>query len=631
MNFFKENKKAINFLIEILQEHKGLIIKYFIFIMITSGFWVILPYIAKLEIDQLSEKNNNFFWVIHWNPFYIFWIILAIILFINLIKSVIDGFVMWFDEKSSSIIEMSIKKRSIESMQNIKMWFFLNKRNQRVLHDLWSNMHQLSYDLRNYVSKFFSNIISFGWIIIVFSFINYKIWLIIIVNLLIFHFINRYNQKVIREVELKNREHEYKNYNYSNQIESNPHLLFLSWWYKYISEKTIELLDAKIKFDLSSKKTWYYIWLFRFLNSNISGLFIKLIVWYSIFKWTWSIWLMTMTMMYVNQIQSFFTYVIDLKDETIKRIDKIKILQLYIELTQENTKKEGTIASLENITIDNLYFKYPKISEYELKFFEIHINRLKEYSWNKDYRESEMFLYNQAIEESKVENPLILKWINVAFEKWKIYWIVGKNWAWKTTLINLILDLFDNYEWEIKFSNKELRTLGNSVGYENIWIITQIPYILPWLTIRENILLWVKKAIDDEEIYELLKEFNLNKKINKFRKWLDTELMFDADLSWWEKQLLVLIRAILQDKPVIIFDEWTNQLDAENELLVINKLLANKKDKIIIFITHRMTTIRKADIIYCLEDGKITNSWSHDELIGKDNIYSKFWNNQVVN
>lgn len=631
MSFLKENKQAFNFLLEILKEHKGLIIKYFIFIAITSCFWVILPYIAKLEIDQLSIKNNNLFWIIKWDPFYIFWVILAIILLINLIKSIIDWFVSWFDEKSSSIIELSIKKRSINYIQNIKMWFFLNKRNQRVLWDLSMNMHQLSHDLRNYISKFFSNIISFGWIIIVFSFINYKIWLIIIVSLLIFHFINKYNQKIVREIELKGRDHDYKNRRYSDQIDNTPHLLFLSWGYEKMAQKTIELINERIQFDLSSKKIWYLIWLFRFLNSNISSLIIKLIVWYSIFKWTWSIWLMTMTMMYVDRIQSFFIYVIDLKDETIKRIDKIKMLQLFIDLTKANTKKEGTINSLENIAINNLYFKYPNISEYELKFFEIHINRLKEYSWNKEYLESEMYLYNQAIEESKVENPLILKWINATFEKWKIYWIVWKNWAWKTTLINIILDLFDNYEWEIYFSNKELKTLSNSVSFENIWIITQIPYILPWLTVKENILLWVKNEVGDEIIIELLKEFKLDKKINKFRKWLDTELMYDADLSWWEKQLIVLIRAILQDKSVIILDEWTNQLDADNELLVMNKLLANKKDKIIIFITHRMTTIRKADLIYCLEDGVIVNSWNHNDLVWKDNIYSKFWYNQVIN
>jgi len=78
-------------------------------------------------------------------------------------------------------------------------------------------------------------------------------------------------------------------------------------------------------------------------------------------------------------------------------------------------------------------------------------------------------------------------------------------------------------------------------------------------------------------------------------------------------------------------DEWTNQLDAENELKVMNELLKNKKDKIIIFITHKMTTIKKADTIYCLENGSISNIWTHNQLLNYDNIYNNFWKKQVWN
>jgi ATP-binding cassette subfamily B protein len=77
-------------------------------------------------------------------------------------------------------------------------------------------------------------------------------------------------------------------------------------------------------------------------------------------------------------------------------------------------------------------------------------------------------------------------------------------------------------------------------------------------------------------------------------------------------------------------DEWTNQLDAENEILVMEELLKNKADKIIIFITHRMTSIRKADKIFCLENWNITDQWTHQELLKWDNIYKSFWEKQVI-
>ena len=77
-------------------------------------------------------------------------------------------------------------------------------------------------------------------------------------------------------------------------------------------------------------------------------------------------------------------------------------------------------------------------------------------------------------------------------------------------------------------------------------------------------------------------------------------------------------------------DVWS-QLDAENEVLVMNELLKQKDKKIIIFITHRMSTISKADIIYCLENGEIKHFWTHKELLWKnDNIYATFYKTQIL-
>jgi ABC-type multidrug transport system fused ATPase/permease subunit len=141
----------------------------------------------------------------------------------------------------------------------------------------------------------------------------------------------------------------------------------------------------------------------------------------------------------------------------------------------------------------------------------------------------------------------------------------------------------------------------------------------------------VFEKVSDKKIVELLEKFHLKKKIFKNRQWLDAQIWYDNDFSWWEKQILVLIRTMLQDRKILIMDEWTNQLDAENEALVMNELLKNKSDKIIIFITHRMTSIRKADKIFCLEKWKITNKWTHAELLKSWNIYKEFWDKQVEN
>jgi len=238
-------------------------------------------------------------------------------------------------------------------------------------------------------------------------------------------------------------------------------------------------------------------------------------------------------------------------------------------------------------------------------------------------------MIKEAREELKQENSIILKNIDLKFEIWKTYWLVWKNWAWKTTIISLLMNYFDEYEWSIKIDDKEINKFNRKFFEKNIWVINQTPYIIEWFTIRENLLLGVYKEYSDDYILWLLDKFWLKNKILKTRLWLDAEIWYWNDFSGWEKQLLVIIRMILQDKKILIMDEWTNQLDAENEILVMNELLKNKKDKIVIFITHRMTTIRKVDLIYCIENWHITTSWTHKKLINKDNIYSTFWKKQV--
>jgi ABC-type bacteriocin/lantibiotic exporter with double-glycine peptidase domain len=78
-------------------------------------------------------------------------------------------------------------------------------------------------------------------------------------------------------------------------------------------------------------------------------------------------------------------------------------------------------------------------------------------------------------------------------------------------------------------------------------------------------------------------------------------------------------------------DEWTNQLDAENEILVMQELIEKKSNKIIIFITHRMSTISRSDMIYCLEWWSISASGSHRDLLARDdNAYARFYRVQVL-
>jgi ATP-binding cassette subfamily B protein len=150
-------------------------------------------------------------------------------------------------------------------------------------------------------------------------------------------------------------------------------------------------------------------------------------------------------------------------------------------------------------------------------------------------------------------------------------------------------------------------------------------------TVRENVLFGVDAATGDPDIWKYLETFGIAGKIRAHKLGLDAILGDDIEFSGGEKQILAFIRILLQDRPVVILDEGTNQLDAENELLVMSELLKRKDEKIIIFITHRMSTVSRADSIHCIENGTVSASGTHSALLkdGK-NPYARFYRAQIL-
>ena len=416
-----------------------------------------------------------------------------------------------------------------------------------------------------------------------------------------------------------------------NELIHNRHLLQISGWIDFVEKYINDVFEESFsKNFIYMKNDIKYNFLTIFSNHLLTT-FIKIVVWYSIFNYSSSIGLMSMTIMYVWNINSivyrfmqmYLSWYLTLKTS----LQKIWII---VELTWKNDKEKKDIEDFDKILINNLKFRYPSVSKEELKIYDIMNEKLiRLWDSSNEWIQRDLHFIKEAIEESKKPNPYILKWINLQFEKWKIYGIVWRNWVWKTTLINLIMWFFDEFEWGISYANTDIKTIENSFFDSCISYVSQAPYLMENFTVKENLLLWVKKELSDEMLYSYLDKFSLEKKIRSLRKWLNAEVWFDTEFSWWQRQLLALLRAILQDKKIIIFDEWTNQLDAENELLVMKELLKNKKDKIIIFITHRMTTIKKADLIYCIDDGMIGDCWTHEELLKRESVYKNFWENQV--
>lgn len=143
------------------------------------------------------------------------------------------------------------------------------------------------------------------------------------------------------------------------------------------------------------------------------------------------------------------------------------------------------------------------------------------------------------------------------------------------------------------------------------------------------ILKWLKKNATDEEIIKASKDAMCHEFIEKLPNGYDTIVGENGSkLSEGEKQRISIARAILKDSPIIILDEPTSSLDAENEYLIQKAIEKMIKSKTVIMIAHRLHTISSADQIIFLKKGEIFEKGTHNELMDKKGHYYNFWNIQ---
>lgn len=202
--------------------------------------------------------------------------------------------------------------------------------------------------------------------------------------------------------------------------------------------------------------------------------------------------------------------------------------------------------------------------------------------------------------------------------------LVGKSGSGKTTICNLISRFWDCQNGQILIGGIDIRELSFEQLISNISVVFQKVYLFND-TIYNNIA-FGKINASREEIMEAARKARCYDFIMALPDGFDTMVgEGGATLSGGEKQRISIARAILKDAPIILLDEATASVDPDNEHFIqqaINELVA---EKTLIVIAHKLTTIRNASQILVLDNGKIAESGTHDELLGKNGLYKKMW------
>lgn len=216
---------------------------------------------------------------------------------------------------------------------------------------------------------------------------------------------------------------------------------------------------------------------------------------------------------------------------------------------------------------------------------------------------------------------IILDKINFKVDKPMQIAIVGKSGAGKTSLVNLLPRLYDISSGSIIINGIDYREYKLKELRKNIAYVFQEPVIFE-KSILENIRMGNENNVKLNQIREVCKDIGLDEKIESLQYEYDTVISANTDLlSYGEKQLISFARAILKNTDVVILDEVTSNLDLKFEEQVINATEKMLKGKICFVIAHRLNTIKNSDLIMFIDDKKIVEMGTHDELIKKHGHY----------
>ncbi len=229
----------------------------------------------------------------------------------------------------------------------------------------------------------------------------------------------------------------------------------------------------------------------------------------------------------------------------------------------------------------------------------------------------------------------IIHKLSFRIDKGEIAALVGHNGAGKTTIIKLMLRLYDPDSGAILYNGKDIKTY-NLKAYRDIFATTFQDFKLFGMTVKENVLMGRDYENEEELVKEALKKADVMDRIEELENGIDSVMTkeFDEDgcvLSGGESQKLAVARTFIKDAPMKIFDEPSSALDPIAEYELFNSIIGEGKYHTMLFISHRLSSVKNCDKVFMLEKGTLIEEGTHKELMGKNGSYAAMYKKQAMN
>jgi ATP-binding cassette subfamily B protein len=211
--------------------------------------------------------------------------------------------------------------------------------------------------------------------------------------------------------------------------------------------------------------------------------------------------------------------------------------------------------------------------------------------------------------------------------------LVGENGAGKSTLVKLLLRFYDTQEGVVEVGGTNVKDINPEHLRNRIGVLFQ-DYVSYELSVRENVMMGRPNGkANDDDVMKALRDSRSEWLVRKMANGLDSKVgrLFEGghDLSGGEWQRLALARIMYRNADIWILDEPTSSLDPEAEAAIFAELKENLKGRIGIVISHRFSTVRIADRIAVIADGKVSELGTHEELMQANNRYAELFELQA--
>ncbi len=549
---------------------------FILFSILISASYTFSPALGGYALEEVINNNLNKGMII-----------CIILLIISIVASLFEIFLNRLYIIIQNKVCTDIRKDLINSFLDIKTKYINNESSGTFLSRI-NNDPLLIFNAFNSVRAALTDILSNIFVIFYVSYLNFILGIITLLGTILIYIIEKKAMLIYTENRKKLSEEEEKNVGLINETIRGIRdikLLDLSTYFKLKTINSIEKVNSMTKTMINKDMNYY------FLRNLCMNLFATTILILSIYLYKFdSIPMSVVTIIFMYRTRLFASIISLAWCEKQIREFSLAASRIFeiIDGKKYSKEKYGTlrIETLDGkIQFKNVNFSYKK-------------------------------------------NNNILKNINFTIMPKDTIAIVGKSGSGKSTIINLIAKMFENRKGKILIDDYDINDFDKYTLRKNIAVISQNPYIFN-TTIKENLIM-VNQDATQKQIENVCKICEIHDFIMTLPKKYNTLVGEGGiNLSGGERQRLAIARALLKKSKIILFDEATSALDNETQSLVQTAINNISNEYTTILVAHRLSTIKDCNKIMVVDEGKIIDTGSHNELLKRCSTYKTLYENEL--